>query len=138
MSADARRVRARKRSYPVQVHFAERDCAVATLEGSVQAHTGDAIVTGTKGEQWPVARPHFEARYRAVAPTVPGSDGTYLSLPIEVLAIPMAQPFAVELAQGRARLQGAAGDWLVDYGDGSLGIVAPAIFGATYDILESN
>ena len=28
---------------------------------------------------------------------------------------------------------GGAGDWLVDYGDGSLGIVSEAIFASTYD-----
>ena len=29
----------------------------------------------------------------------------------------------------------SAGDWLVDYGDGSLGIVSPAIFATTYEII---
>jgi len=28
------------------------------------------------------------------------------------------------------------GDWLVDYGDGSLGVVSPAIFATTYEILD--
>jgi hypothetical protein len=33
-------------------------------------------------------------------------------------------------------LHGRAGDWLVDYGDGSLGIVSPAIFSTTYEIVN--
>ena len=35
-----------------------------------------------------------------------------------------------------ATLRGHAGDWLVDYGDGSLGIVARDIFATTYEILD--
>ena len=41
----------------------------------------------------------------------------------------------VLLADGISRLTGRAGEWLVDYGDGSLGIVSEAIFAATYDII---
>jgi len=39
------------------------------------------------------------------------------------------------LADGVSRLSGHAGDWLVDYGDGSLGIVSPGIFATTYEII---
>ena len=34
-----------------------------------------------------------------------------------------------------SKLTGGAGDWLVDYGDGSLGIVSQAIFATTYEIV---
>jgi len=47
----------------------------------------------------------------------------------------MQQPFEVQLADGVSSLTGHAGDWLVDYGDGSLGIVAQDIFATTYEIL---
>jgi hypothetical protein len=130
------RVRARKRSFPVQVVFAASDCVVQTLEGAIHARAGDAVVTGPAGEQWPVARERFMDKYQSLGLLEPGADGTYLSLPVEVLAVAMAVPFAVHLADGRSRLVGQPGDWLVDYGDGSLGVVAPAIFSATYEILE--
>jgi hypothetical protein len=48
----------------------------------------------------------------------------------------MEQPFEVMLADGVSRLTGHAGDWLIDYGDGSLGIVTQAIFATTYEILD--
>jgi hypothetical protein len=52
------------------------------------------------------------------------------------MAVPMTEPFDVLLADGISRLNGRAGEWLVDYGDGSLGIVAPTIFAATYEIID--
>ena len=113
-------------------HFAPHDCLVQTLEGTVKAKAGDAIVTGTAGERWPVAREQFAVKYAPLAPCLAGSDGLYQSLPTEVLALPMQVPFFVVLNDGHTRLAGQAGDWLVDYGDGTLGIVAKAIFATIY------
>jgi hypothetical protein len=48
----------------------------------------------------------------------------------------MTEPFEVLLADGISRLNGRAGEWLVDYGDGSLGIISESIFAATYDISD--
>jgi len=48
----------------------------------------------------------------------------------------MQSPFEVVLADGISHLTGRAGDWLVDYGDGSFGIVTQPIFATTYEILD--
>ena len=48
----------------------------------------------------------------------------------------VTEPFAVLLADGVSRLSGRAGEWLVDYGDGSLGIVSQPIFATTYEIID--
>ena len=48
----------------------------------------------------------------------------------------MQEPFEVILADEVSKLSGHPGDWLVDYGDGSLGIVADDIFATTYEILS--
>lgn len=133
-SRDPRSVRARKREYPVQVRFAPADELVPTREGPVHAHAGDAIVTGAAGEQWPVRPAMFHARYRPLAPLAAGQAGTYLSQPIDVVALPMHAAFAVDLADGD-RLLGLPGDWLVEYGDGGLAIVAASIFPTTYDLI---
>jgi hypothetical protein len=102
----------------------------------VHAAPGDAIITGTTGEHWRVSRARFPDRYRPVPPTVAGQAGRYVSLPNNIMAVPMAEPFEVLLADGISRLNGRAGEWLVDYGDGSLGIVSEAIFATTYDIID--
>jgi hypothetical protein len=66
--------------------------------------------------------------------SMPGSSGAYRRLPKRVLAVRMRGTFAVVLADGHSRLSGGVGDWLVDYGDGTLGVIADAIFITTYEI----
>jgi hypothetical protein len=136
ISADPRRVFARKREHEIEVRFTPVACTVQTSEGLVHAAPGDAIITGTTGEHWRVSRARFPDRYRPVPPTVAGQAGRYVSLPNNIMAVPMAEPFEVLLADGISRLNGRAGEWLVDYGDGSLGIVSEDIFAATYDIID--
>ena len=125
---------ARKLISEVQVYFTPVDCTVQTNEGAVHAHAGDAIVTGGAGERWRVSKGHFAAKYAPVAPTAAGEDGRYTSLPNRILAVPMSEAFEVLLPDGVSRLRGRPTDWLVDYGDGSLGIVSASIFAATYQI----
>ncbi len=136
ISSDSRRRWARKFERQIQVRFAERECLVQTAEGAVHARPGDAILTGIAGEHWRVSRAHFADKYRPVPPTRAGESGTYLSLPNRILALRMQEPFEVLLADQVSRLQGHAGDWLLDYGDGSLGVVKPAIFAVTYEVVE--
>jgi hypothetical protein len=136
ISADPRRLAARKLQRIVQVRFTDEACTVQTPEGLVHARPGDAILTGIAGEHWRVSRLHFAERYRPDPPTLAGEAGNYLSLPTRILALPMTVSFEVLLADGISRLRGRPGDWLVDYGDGSLGVVSQAIFAQTYEILD--
>lgn len=135
ISTNPRRVLARKRPLELEVEFAPERCVVQTLEGTVHAQAGDAIVTGTAGERWSMSPARFEASYTPVPPTLTGQPGRYLTRPIEVLALPMPGPFEVLLGDGQSRLHGQAGDWLVDYGDGNLGVLSRPIFAATYEII---
>jgi hypothetical protein len=135
ISTNPRRVIARKRPCELEVEFTPVACLVQTAEGAVHAQPGDAIVTGIAGERWSMSPARFGASYRPVPPTVAGQSGRYVSLPIEVMSVPMSGPFEVLLSDGRSRLRGGRGDWLVDYGDGGLGIVSQAIFPATYEII---
>ena len=128
------RVTARKLPQEIDVQFATQPCTVQTREGVVLARPGDAIVTGTAGERWRVSRSHFSNKYQAVPPTTEGQPGRYISLPNSIMAVPMTEGFEVVLADGASRLKGQPGDWLVDYGDGSLGIVAQTIFATTYEV----
>jgi hypothetical protein len=136
LSDDPRRVKARKLEREVQVRFTPEACRVQTPEGVVHAQPGDAILTGIAGEQWRVSRAHFAEKYRPKPPTQSGHAGTYLSLRNRILALQMREPFEVQLADGQSTLTGRASDWLVDYGDGSLGIVSQAIFATTYEIVD--
>jgi PGDYG protein len=129
-----RRVCARKLVRQIDVQFATTPCKLKTREGEVHAYPGDAIITGIAGEHWRVSRARFAEKYRPVPPTLAGAPGRYESLPNEILAVSMQESFEVVLADGISLLHGPAGDWLVDYGDGSLGIVSPEIFATTYEL----
>jgi hypothetical protein len=135
IGGNPRRVVARKLEREVQVRFAPEACTVQTNEGLVSAKRGDAILTGINGEHWRVSQARFPAKYRPAESTAAGEDGAYVSLPNRVFAVPMAEGFEVLLADGESKLTGRAGDWLVDYGDGSLGIVSKRVFSDTYEIV---
>ena len=135
VSGNPRRVTARKLEREVQVRFAAEETIVKTREGVVHARPGDAIITGVAGEQWRVSRARFADKYRPRPPTAADQPGPYLSRRYEILALRMEEDFEVVLADGDSRLAGQCGDWLVDYGDGSLGVVAPGIFATTYELL---
>lgn len=136
LSADPKRVFARKMVHIIQVEFAAAARTLQTSEGMVHVRPGDAILTGIGGERWRVSREHFADKYQPVPPTRAGESGSYRSMPNRILALPMSEPFQVLLADGKSRLSGSPGDWLVDYGDGSLGIVSRTVFPTTYDIVD--
>jgi PGDYG protein len=135
IAGDPRRVEARKLEFVVRVRFTSSACTIQTHEGTVHARPGDAILLGMKNEQWRVSIERFPEKYRPLPPTLAGEPGRYVSLRIRVMAVQMNEPFEVLLADGVSRLRGQGGDWLVDYGDGSLGIVAADMFAKTYEIL---
>lgn len=135
IGGNPRRAVARKLEREVQVRFATAACAVQTNEGLVQARVGDAILTGINGEHWRVSQARFGDKYRPAPSTPAGQDGAYISLPNRVFAVQMTEGFEVLLADGESKLTGRAGDWLVDYGDGSLGIVSKRVFDTTYEIV---
>ncbi len=122
-----------KRPIPVRVTFATAGGTCQTLEGNVRYQAGDAILTGTRGEQWPVRRDFFLAGYQAIPPTKPGADGLYRKCPTPVHALRLKRPLAVPVGWQDDPLQGHPGDWLLRYDDGSHGIVQDAIFRETYE-----
>ncbi len=134
LDSESSKVFARKLPQEVNVEFATNDHVVQTPEGAIQARAGDVIVTGTFDERWCVSHERFRQKYRPVAPTTMGASGRYISVPMRVIAARLNEPFDVMLTDGQSVLHGRAGDWLVDYGDGSLGVVAANVFAATYEI----
>jgi hypothetical protein len=126
---------ARKRPVEVAVRFAPADGVMATREGDVRYERGDALLTGAAGDRWPMARHRFDAAYEAVAPTAAGAEGTYRKLAVVVHARQMQAPFRVALSNQRGVLHGAAGDWLVQYAQDDVAVVAQSIFAATYELL---
>ena len=135
LAADPRAQRVRKLPIPVHVMFAASSGMVETLEGPVRHEPGDAILTGVQGERWPVQREAFDRAYAPVPPTRPGADGTYIKRPLDALALPLRDALTVPVGGHGDRLHGQPGDWLLQYGDCSYGVVSSAIFQAPYERL---
>jgi hypothetical protein len=136
LSEDRAACRARKRAVVVQVEFAQTDGALPTQEGPVNYSTGDALLTGTEGERWPVSRGTFEVNYVPMAPTRRGKPGPYRKRPRVVWAKPMNEAFVVTLDRDRGTLQGQPGDWLVQHALSDFSVVSAPVFAQTYELLD--
>ncbi len=126
----------RKKEVDVTVSFAGSAGALETPEGRVRVRPGDALVTGHAGDRWRVPAAQFRLRYVPVPPVQAGGAGRYRSRPLPAQAARMNESFEVRLADGVSRLRGEPGEWLLDYGDGSLAVVSAAAFEHTYELLD--
>ena len=136
LSEDRAARRARKRAVEVQVEFAATGGTLSTMEGPVTYSAGDALLTGTEGERWPVARGTFDLTYAPVAPTRPGKPGRYRKRPLIVWAKLMTEAFDVTLDRDRGSLSGEPGDWLVQYAPADFSVVSARVFAQTYELLD--
>ena len=116
----------------VQVCFAKSDGELRSQEGINRYTTGDAMITGSTGNRWVVSRERFDAKYEPVALVKAGEDGAYRNKPIPVLAKQIHEPFCISRSTGGDRLQGNAGDWLMQYGQQDYGIVEKNRFEQVY------
>ena len=141
---------AQKRPIPLQVHFATEadltrtdgvfnDGRIRTRETAVgdpgvRFAVGDAIVTGTRDEVWPIRRSRFEATYTpSDEGGAFGTDGRFHKVAGPVPVCCMDEPFTVSASWGE--LTGNPGDYLVQYGPGEFGIVSTDSFDDTYDVV---
>ncbi|MFM7462113.1 MAG: PGDYG domain-containing protein [Burkholderiales bacterium] len=116
----------------VAVRFASNDGVIQSREGPNHYQTGDALVTGSSGDQWSVIRARFEEKYESVAPLMMGQDGPYRARRIPVWARQIEEPFAVARRAGGDLLRGNAGDWLLQYAPGDYGLVEGKRFKSVY------
>ena len=126
---------ARRRPLVFEVAFAQEKLLIDTLEGFVRAEAGDAVVTGVRGERWPVSSTRFAELYEPVLMTRMGEDGRYRRRAGMVRTTRLTQPLSLSLPDEHGALSGSAGDWLVQHTDGSFGIVADDIFERTYELV---
>lgn len=127
-------------SLPLERHveFAKNDGVHETPEGPVRFRAGDAIIHDDDGTSWPVSRSRFDDLYEPSKGTRTGDAGIYLKRRKAVRALQIAAPRRLDLTKGRGQLKGLAGDWIVDYGNRDLAIVANEIFSKTYKIFVEN
>jgi hypothetical protein len=132
LAADPRALRVSKKPIPVRAEFATADGVCETLEGPVRFQAGDAIVTGPKGERWPIGRDAFSSTYEPVPPTRAGENGNYRKAPSLSFALRLDRARDVPVGWQNDPLHGRPGDWLLQYADGSCGVVRDEIFRHSY------
>jgi PGDYG protein len=125
------------KSEMVEVAFARTAGVVASREGGNRYRAGDALVTGSNGDQWSVSRGRFDARYEPAGSLMHGNDGTYRNKPLPVLARQITEEFTVRRAIGGDLLPGRAGDWLLQYAPDDWGIVEKEKFSRVYGRTDS-
>ena len=116
-----------KKAIPVKFEIADSEQVIETLEGPVNAHAGDYIMTGVKEERWPIKPNKFESTY------VVTEEGVATKKKIIVKAIQMGQEFQVKVSWSDDLLTGKPGDYLVQYSENDYGAVEQQIFNETYE-----
>lgn len=125
----APRVIALYRPRPIEVKAVrlQAKTKIQTLEGEEEAISGDWLLTGTKGEQWPVSHSTFVKKYIAV----PNKQDTYRKLPVEMQAVQVHSLFTIETRWGLQT--GKPGDWLVFNDEGDSYVCTNEVFDKTYE-----
>jgi len=130
LNDDPSALKVQKKAIPLEFRVAEQPETVQTLEGTVEAPAGAYIMTGTKGENWPIPADKFKETYDIVSATTASKKA------IPVPGKQMQEDFFVTVSWSPDKLNGKPGDWLVQYGPGDYGVVEAGIFDETYDRLE--
>jgi PGDYG protein len=116
----------------VHVKFASADGSLMSRVGPNHYQSGDAIIHAADGEIWAVSRARFDAKYLPMPSIKAGENGDYQAKKMIVLAKQMCSEFSIARTAGGDVLEGAAGDWLMQYAPGDFGIVARARFERIY------
>jgi hypothetical protein len=105
---------------------ADSDGTIDTLEGTVSYPAGFYILTGPKGEQYPMSPEKFQTL------KVDNGDGTATPIKIEKWVKFADHSGSVETHWGET-LNYVPGDVIVRHGENEYGVVKPEIFQVTYD-----
>ncbi len=131
LSTDAAAIRVVK-DERVMVDFAAAPGVLMSAVGPNHYGRGDALITGSTGDRWSVTRDRFDAKYRPDDGQSPGIAGAYRNVPMPIWAKQIHHAFTIERQAGGDRLEGAAGDWAVEYSPNDCGLVARDRFDAVY------
>lgn len=121
----------RYRQRPVEISAirVESKTTVETLEGTEEASSGDWIITGINGEQWPISNSTFEKKYKPVR----DKPGRFRKLPVDVEAAQMNSSFTIDTRWGTQK--GKPGDWIVFTDTNDSYVCEQSIFSQSYEVI---
>lgn len=118
-----------KKQIPVDISTPlTKDTIVETLEGEVNTPTGYRIVTGIKGEQYPIPNDKFQQYIRQ-------PDGRYAKGKVIVKALEIPETGTVTTPWG-AELTAKPGDYLIMESPNDMWTIDREIFEATYIVVS--
>jgi hypothetical protein len=118
-----------KNPIPVTYNIADNSGEVSTLEGPVRYNAGDYIMTGPKGEQYPISQQKFELLY--------DDNHNNTATPKKIAKIAKLADHDGAIHTNWGDLNYTAGnDFIVQHGPNDYGVVKKEIFTKTYDISE--
>lgn len=123
---DAQAFDAYKRPVPVAYEIASEDGTIDTLEGPVSYRKGFYIMTGPKGERYPITPERFAALYDDV------KDGRATPRKIIKRARLADHDGKVKTSWGEDLAYSAGEDYIVKHGANDYGVVKKDIFQQTY------
>jgi PGDYG protein len=116
-----------KRAKPISYELATAPGTVDTLEGPVKHAAGFYIITGPKGERYPVPPAKFKELYDD------NGDGTATPKKIIKLAKVADHDGSVDTSWGEKLNYTAGNDVIVQHGSNDYGVVKKDIFAQTYE-----
>lgn len=120
--------KAYKRANPISYETAEADGSIQTLEGPVAYKAGYKIITGPKGEKYPVPPEKFANLY--------DDHGNGSATPKKIIKLVKLADHdgAVKTSWGETLNYTAGNDYIVRHGDNDYGVVKKDIFAQTYQL----
>lgn len=115
-----------KKATPIRYQQAKQDGTIKTLEGPVNYKAGYYIITGPKGEQYPIPPEKFAGLYDD------NQDGTATPKKIIKVAKLADHDGVVNTSWGEPLNYTAGNDYIVKHGPGDYGAVKKDIFAQTY------
>lgn len=112
---------------PVEFEVATDDGQILTLEGPVHYRQGDYIMTGPKGERYPIIPERFRELY------VDNGNGTATPRKIIKRARLADHQGTVKTSWGDDLHYNAGQDYIVKHGSNDYGVVKTNIFDKTYE-----
>jgi len=102
----------------VLVMFASQAGIIISREGPNHYGIGDALITGSTGDQWSVTRDRFDTKYVPISTLIAGENGHYKNIPMPILAKQIHTAFQIRRTAGGDLIAGQRGDWLMQYAVG--------------------
>lgn len=108
---------------------------IETWEGPRTAHPGDYVITGVKGEQWPVLAAEFDKLYDIASPPDENGNLRVRKKVFEVATYQTYQPITFSI-RGED-FHADTGYFIISYGEDARYPCEPGVFFETFEILRT-